>query len=231
MLKRILLTFLSLSVMLSAQNMEELQSQTNEAETLLKDNKIMEAEMLLQSILAQDSTFAPGQYTFHLLELQRGNLNEAQLRLKKAITNEPENEDYRKNFEDITSLVNQLKDAKREMDAGANDNSKRIYGEIISTFPNFSEAYYLLGIVNLREDDYKASSNNFSKAAALSPDESKYSSAKRNLIGKYFKEGMDAYKFGDYVTAEKKFRITVEIDPGFVNAYMQMGVMKKKVAK
>lgn len=220
--------FFSLSVILAAQSVEELQSQIDEAEKLLKNSNIMGAEMLIQGILMQDSTFAPAHYTLHELELQRGNLNEAQQSLRQAITNKPDDEDYRTRFESLSSLVNQLKDAKRELDGGAVENSKKLYNEIIKKFPRFAEAYYLLGIVNLREDDYKASSENFRKASELAPDEMKYSGAMMNLIGKYFKEGMDAYKFGDYATAEEKFRITIEIDPSFVNAYMQIGVIKRR---
>ncbi|MCK5519819.1 MAG: tetratricopeptide repeat protein [Candidatus Marinimicrobia bacterium] len=228
MLKQMILIILSLSVILTANDNAELQSQVDEASVLLKESKIMESEILLQTVLMEDSTFATALFTYHSLELQRGNLTESQLKLKKAIANKPDDEDYRKRFENLTALVNQLKDAKRELDGGANENSKKIYGEIITNFPDFAEAYYLLGIVNLREDDYKASSKNFKKASSLAPDEAKYTNAIRNLLGKYFKEGMDAYKFGDYMTAEEKFRITIEIDPSFVNAYMQIGIIKRK---
>jgi len=228
MMRKLFTVLFSLVLLLSAQSVEEMQSLVDDAARSLTEGNIMGAEMTLQSVLMQDSTFAPALYSYHLLALQKGDLNEALVKLKSAITNKPDDEDYRTRFESVNSLVNKLKDAKRELDAGQIENSKRIYGEIIEAFPTFAEPYYLLGIVNLREDDYKGSSTNFRKASELNPDEMKYSSAMNNLIGKYFQDGMTAYKMNDFVTAEEKFRITLEIDPTFVNAYMQIGVMKRK---
>ncbi len=228
MLKHITLVVLSLTVLLAAQNMDDLQKQVNEAEKMLEQNNVMGSEMLLQSVIAQDSTFAPAYYLYSDLALHKGDLNDSQAKLVKAIKNKTDDETYRKRLESLTTLVNSLKDAKRALDADELANCKKIYGDIISKFPEFAEAYYLLGIVNSRENDYKSSAANFNKASELAPDEEKYASATNNLVGKYFMEGMESYKYGDYKTAEEKFRVSIEVDPSFVNAYMQIGIIKRK---
>jgi tetratricopeptide (TPR) repeat protein len=225
--KSIISLFIALSFAF-AQDMEALKAQVDEAKNLLVANDIVSAEMLLESVLMSDSTFAPAHALYSELELQRGNLNEAQARLIKAINNNPNETSYRERSEKYRELVNKMRDANRERESGNNEAAKKQYSEIIEAFPSFAEAYYLLAILYLQDDDHKDAKKFFSKAGELAPTIDKYSKGMDAMLAKYFQKGQEAFKLGDYSTADKFYRITLDIDPKYVNSYLQLGVLKQK---
>ncbi|HDR04395.1 MAG TPA: tetratricopeptide repeat protein [Candidatus Marinimicrobia bacterium] len=228
MIRKSIISLLILFSFGFSQDMNALQAQVDEAAKLLSASDILSASMLLESVLMSDSTFAPAHALYSELELQRGNLNEAQSRLIKAIKNNPNQETYRARSEKFRELVNKMRDANRERESGNSDASKKIYNEILSEFPNFAEVYYLLAIMYLQDDDYKAAKMNFTKAAELAPTEDKYSKGLDAMLAKYFQRGQESFKLGDYTTAEKYYRISLEIDSKYVNSYLQLGVLKQK---
>ncbi len=228
MIKKSIITLFILFSFAMAQDMEALQAQVDEAQKLLEANDISSAEMLLQSIFMSDSTYSPAHALYSELELQRGNLNEAQARLIKAINNDPNEESYRTRSEKFRELVNKMRDANRERESGNTDAAKKIYNEITEAFPSFAEVYYLLAIIYLQEDDYKAAKEAFTNAGTLAPTIEKYSKGMDAMLAKYFQQGQQSFKLGDYTTAEKYYRITLDIDPKYVNSYLQLGVLKQK---
>ncbi len=182
--KIFILSVLSLifALTLSGQDLEMLQDQVDQAEELIEENDILTAEMMLQQVLEQDSTFAPAHFVMHEIELRKGNLTEAQQAVRKAIDLNSGEESYRNRFDEIRDLVNMIRDGQREYDSGNVDDAKRIYTETAEKHPNFSDTYYRLGVIALREDDYETAINHYDKAIELSGGEEKYNRAKRVMV-------------------------------------------------
>ena len=205
---------------------EALQAKVDQALALLDNFDGAAAQELLDEVLAQDSTFAPGLYSYHNIELMYGNLSEAQALVRKAIEFEPSEQSYRDKFDELRDLINQVKDAQREVDAQNYEAAKRIYNELIAANPSVAEIYYRLGFVAIQEDDYDAARDNFDKASILAPSVEKYTKAKGILAAKILQEAQKAVHVGDMITAERKALTAIRINPEFGSAYSVLGYIK-----
>ncbi|MCK5817110.1 MAG: hypothetical protein KAH15_03820, partial [Candidatus Marinimicrobia bacterium] len=114
---------------------EALQQKVEEARNMLENFDAAAAQELLNEILAQDSTFAPALFAFHNIELMYGNLSEAQALVRKAIEFSPSEQSYRDKFDELRDMINQVKDAQREVDGANYEAAKRIYNELIANNP------------------------------------------------------------------------------------------------
>lgn len=207
---------------------EALQQKVEEARNMLENFDAAAAEQLLNETLAQDSTFAPALFTYHNIELMYGNLSEAQALVRKAIEFSPSEQSYRDKFDELRDLINQVKDAQREVDGANYDAAKRIYNELIEKNPSVAEIYYRLGFVAIQEEDYDTARDNFDKASILAPTVDKYTKAKNILAGKILQEAQKAIKMGDMLTAEHKTLTALRINPEFGSAYSVLGYIKLK---
>jgi len=225
--KILIISVLSLifSLTLSSQDLGMLQSQVDQAAEQLKNNDVMVAQMLLQQVLAQDSTFAPAHMLAFKVEIRRGDLTAAQQAISKAIKF---NEDYRPNFDEVRDLVNMIRDGQREFDGGSVANAKRVYNQIVEKYPNFSETYYRLGVIALLDDDHVEANNYYNKAIELSGGEEKYTRAKLVMVQKYYQDGLNAYKINDLKTAEEKLKVAISVDPEYSRAYQLLGAIKRR---
>ena len=207
---------------------EALQQKVESAQIMLENFDAASAEKLLNEVLAQDSSFAPALYAYHNIELMYGNLSEAQALVRKAIEFSPSEQSYRDKFDELRDLINQVKDAQREVDAVNYEAAKRIYNELIEKNPSIAEIYYRLGFVAIQEEDYDAARDNFDKASILAPSVDKYTKAKNILAGKILQEASKAVRMNDMVTAERKTLISLRINPEFGSAYSLLGYIKLK---
>ncbi len=205
-----------------------LQLKVTQAQELLENFDAAAAQLLLDNTLAQDSTFAPALYTYHNIELMHGNLSEAQALVRKAIEFSPSEQSYRDKFDELRDMINQVKDAQREVDGANYEAAKRIYNELIANNPSVAEIYYRLGFVAIQEEDYDIARDNFDKASILAPNVDKYAKAKNILAGKILIEAQKAIKMGDLLTAERKTLIALRINPEFGSAYSVLGYIKLK---
>lgn len=207
---------------------EALQQKVEEARNMLENFDAAAAQELLNEILAQDSTFAPALFAFHNIELMYGNLIEAQALVRKAIEFSPSEQSYRDKFNELRDMINQVKDAQREVDGANYDAAKRIYNELIANNPTVAEIYYRLGFVDIQEKNYDIARDNFDKASILAPNVDKYAKAKNILAGKILREARKSIKMGDMVTAERKVNTALRISPEFGDAYLDLGYIKLK---
>ena len=207
---------------------EALQQKVEEARNMLENFDAAAAQELLNEILAQDSTFAPALFAFHNIELMYGNLSEAQALVRKAIEFSPSEQSYRDKFDELRDMINQVKDAQREVDGANYEAAKRIYNELIANNPSVAEIYYRLGFVAIQEEDYDIARDNFDKASILAPNVEKYAKAKNILAGKILMEAQKAIKMSDLLTAERKTLIALRINPEFGSAYSVLGYIKLK---
>jgi len=207
---------------------EALQQKVEEAQKMLENFDAAAAQELLNETLAQDSTFAPALFAFHNIELMYGNLSEAQALVRKAIEFSPSEQSYRDKFDELRDLINQVKDAQREVDGANYEAAKRIYNELIEKNPSVAEIYYRLGFVAIQEEDYDIARDNFDKASILAPSVDKYAKAKNILAGKILQEAQKALRMNDLTTAERKTLTALRINPEFGTAYSLLGYIKLK---
>ena len=205
---------------------EALQAKVDQALSMLDNFDAAAAQQLLDEVLAQDSTFAPALYSYHNIELMYGNLSEAQALVREAIEFSPSEQSYRDKFDELRDLINQVKDAQREVDAQNYDAAKRIYNDLIAKNPSIAEIYYRLGFVAIQEDDFDAARDNFDKASILAPSVEKYTKAKGILAARILQDAQKAYNMNDMITAERKAQTSIRISPEFASAYSILGVIK-----
>lgn len=210
-----------------AQNQAEiLSANVSEAIRLLENFDAAGAQAILDETLAQDSSYAPALYTYHQIELMYGNLNEAQAYVRKAIEYNPTEQSYRAKFDELRDLINQIRDAQREVDNRNYEAAKRIYNELIEKNPSIAEIYYRLGFVAIQEEDYDAARDNFDKAGILAPNVEKYAKAKNILAARILQEAINSLRSGDLTTAERKTLTSLRINPEFGSAYSILGNIK-----
>ncbi|MCK4812347.1 MAG: tetratricopeptide repeat protein [Candidatus Marinimicrobia bacterium] len=229
--KKILVLILSIVSLISfsfAIDAEVLQKKVDEAQKLLKNFDAVAAQKLLDETLALDSTFASAIYTYHEIELMYGNLSDAQALVRQAIEFNTSEQSYRDKFDELRDLINQVKDAQREVDGGNYTTAKRIYNELIEKDPSIAEIYYRLGFVAVQEKDYDTARDNFDKASILAPGVEKYTKAKNILAGNIIQEAKKSISMNDLATAERKTLTSLRINPEFGYAYYILGYIKLK---
>ena len=207
---------------------EAYQAKVDAATQLISEFDAASAQALLDEVLAQDSTFAPALFAYHEIELMYGNLSEAQTLVREAIEFSPSEQNYRDKFDELRDMINQVKDAQREVDAQNYEAAKKIYNELIVANPSVAEIYYRLGFVAIQENDYDAARDNFDKASILAPTVEKYTKAKNILAGKILQEAQNSLRMNDVTTAERKARTALRINPEFGSAYGLLGYIKLK---
>lgn len=219
----VILALCFIGVFSYAQENEALEAKVAMAEQVLQNFDADGARVILDEVLAEDSTFAAAYYVYHEIELMRGNLSDAQTQVKKAIEFKDDDEGYRERFDELRDLINQVKEAQREIDSQNYGNAKKVYNELIEKFPTVAELYYRLGFVAIQENNYSEARDNFDRAGILAPSVEKYTKAKTVLAGKILKEAQASLKIGDLSTAERKCRTSLQVDPEFGYAYLLLG--------
>ena len=231
-LKKVLILTISLisafSLFAQDADTEAFQAKVDAATQLISDFDAASAQALLDEVLAQDSTFAPALYAYHEIELMFGNLTEAQTKVREAIEYSPSEQSYRDRFDELRDLINQVKDAQREVDSQNYEAAKRIYNELIQANPTIAETYYRLGFVAIQENDYDEARDNFDKASILAPTVEKYTKAKNILAGKILQEATASLRMNDIITAERKAKTALRINSEFGSAYGLLGYIKLK---
>lgn len=229
-LKKIWICVICVSTLFSAalaqNNQDDLQNNVTEANRLLDELEALKAQVLLDETLARDSSYAPALYAYHRVELMFGNLSEAQGYVKKAIESNPSEQSYRDKFDELRDLINQVKDAQREVDNRNYEAAKRIYNNLLEKNSSIAELYYRLGFIAIQEEDYDEARNQFDKASILAPTVEKYSKAKAILAARILQEAQEAVRMGDLTTGERKTMTSLRINPEFGSAYSLLGYIK-----
>ena len=203
-----------------------LQQKVTEAEAYLENLDAPTAQALLDEVLAQDSAFVTALYAYHKVELMYGNLSEAQALVRKTIDYSPSEQSYRDKFDELRDLINQVRDAQREVEAGNYNAAKRIYNELIEKDPTIAELYYRLGFIAIQEEDFDLARDYFDNASIIAPSVEKYVRAKNILAGRILQEAQRSYNMGDMVDAERKTLTSLRINPEFGSAYAILGLIK-----
>ena len=198
-------------------------------EDLLKTGDLIGAEEALKEALKADPTFAPAMITLASVYLRKGVMNKTQEFIRKAIDTDPENQDYREEFERLNEINTLMADGQRNMQSGDLPGAYESYRVALVKFPFFAEAAYSSGLVKFREGDFSTAVDHFKHALELNPYHENASAAISNVAKNKFNEGNNLYRRKDLEGAMESYEEVLKIDESFYQAHYQLGVILSKM--
>ena len=195
----------------------------------LENGEWEEAEELLTSAIAIQADFAPALVQLAHIGVRNGEMGKTKDFLRRAIDIEPENEEYRKEYNELNEINKFMSQGARELDAGEYENSVNSYSQVIERYPYMTEAIYSIGIVKLRQENYDSAVQYFNNALDVNPNHEKSQQSLKSVAGRMFNEGNDNYRRRDYSTALDFYDKVVAIDDSFYQAHYQLGVVQTRL--
>ena len=182
---KLLIQFILFSL-LSAQTPDEL---LQNGLDMLNNGDREGAQAALEDALESDPTFAPAMIALSKVHLRNGDMQKTQEYIRKAIDAEPENQDYREEFERLNEINTLMADGQRNMQTGNLSAAYESYRIVLEKFPFFAEAAYSMGLVKFRKQDFEAAVENFKKALELNHFHENARTAIANVAKNKFNEG------------------------------------------
>ena len=201
----------------------------NDGKEQLAKGDYEQAEILFRKVLEMDPTFSPAMLELARINLRFGKMKDTQEFLRQAIDIDPENQEYRGEFDRINEINTLMSDASRYMGDSDFDNAFESYRIVLEKFPFFSEASFSKGLVRYREKNLDEAVAHFKKALEINPYHEKARTALGNVTKKSFNDGNRSYKRGDLDGALDSYRKVLEYDEGFYQAHYQIGVIEAKM--
>jgi tetratricopeptide (TPR) repeat protein len=187
------------------------------------------AEEILIGAIAIKADFAPALVQLAHVSVRNGDMDQTKDYLRQAIDIDPENEEYRSEYDQLNEINKFMSQGARELDAGEFENSFNSYTQVIEKYPYMTEAIYSLGIVKLRENDFDAAVDYFNDALEVNPNHEKSQQSLKGVAGKMFNEGNNSYRRRDYSGARDLYNKVVSIDNSFYQAHYQLGVVETRL--
>ena len=187
------------------------------------------AQAALEDALQFDPTFAPAMIALSKVHLHNGDMQKTQEYIRKAIDAEPENQDYREEFERLNEINTLMADGQRNMQTGNLSAAYESYRIVLEKFPFFAEAAYSMGLVKFREQDFDEAVENFKKTLELNHFHENARAAIENVAKNKFNEGNNSYRRRDFEGALEAYMEVLKIDESFYQAHYQIGVIQAKM--
>ena len=222
---KLLIQFILFSL-LSAQTPDEL---LQNGLDMFNNGDLEGAQAALEDALQFDPTFAPAMIALSKVHLHNGDMQKTQEYIRKAIDAEPENQDYREEFERLNEINTLMADGQRNMQTGNLSAAYESYRIVLEKFPFFAEAAYSMGLVKFREQDFDEAVENFKKTLELNHFHENARSAIENVAKNKFNEGNNSYKRRDLEGALAAYMEVLKIDESFYQAHYQIGVIQAKM--
>ena len=201
----------------------------NDGRAQLANGDYEQAEVLFKKALGMDPTFSPAMLELARINLRFGKMKNTQEFLRQAIDIDPENQEYRDEFDRINEINTLMSDASRYMSNSDFDNAFESYRIVLEKFPFFSEAAFSKGLVRYREKNLDEAVIHFKKALEINPYHEKARTAMDNVTKKAFNDGNRSYKRGDLDGAIESYQKVLDFDDSFYQAHYQIGVIKAKM--
>ena len=201
----------------------------NDGRAQLANGDYEQAEVLFKKALGMDPTFSPAMLELARINLRFGKMKNTQEFLRQAIDIDPENQEYRDEFDRINEINTLMSDASRYMSNSDFDNAFESYRIVLEKFPFFSEAAFSKGLVRYREKKLDEAVIHFKKALEINPYHEKARTAMDNVTKKAFNDGNRSYKRGDLDGAIESYQKVLDFDDSFYQAHYQIGVIKAKM--
>jgi len=208
---------------------QDLESGYQAAEAKLDSGDFDGAEQAFKSLLEIDPTFAPAFIGLAHVSLRKGEMKATQDYLKKAIEADPENQDFRDEFDRLNELNTLMSKGGRAMKNHELDEAYETFALALEKYPNFAEAAYSMGLAKFRQEKFFEAVKLFRKALELYPYHETARVAIKTVAKKFFNDGNTAYRRGDLDGAMESFKKALEIDSTFFQAHYQIGVIQSKL--
>ncbi len=200
-----------------------------QGQTLLAQGDLTGAKDVLGQAIMMDSTYAPAMITLSNVYLRMGDMDKTQEFIRKAIGTDPENEEYRDEFDRLNEINTLMVDGQRNLNNGNYAKALESYQIVLEKFPFFAEAAYRMGSVKYRERDISAAINYFKDALAINPQHEDARTAIANAAKYKFTEGDTNYRQKNLEGALKAYQDVLEIDESFYQAHYWIGKIQSKM--
>ena len=117
----------------------------------MSNGQIEQAESLFKQVLEMDPTFSPAMLELARLNLRLGEMQATRDFLKRAIDADPENQEFRDEFDRINEINTLMNDGSRYMSDTDYANAFESYRIVLEKFPMFAEETYSMGLLTYRE--------------------------------------------------------------------------------
>ncbi len=225
--KLILTTVVTISFSLAqVGNLDDLHAKGLNA---LKTGDWLSAEQLFESALNLKADYAPAMIQLAKINVRNGNMDKTKDYLRRAIEAEPENQEYRNQYDELNEVNKFMSQGARELDAGEYKNSFLSYSKVYEKYPYMTEAIYSLGVVKMREGDYDKAIEYFNKALIVNDSHENTQKALKSTAGTLFNEGNNFYRRRDFSSALDYYKKVVKIDDSFYQAHYQIGVVESRL--
>ena len=195
----------------------------------LNNGQFVRAESLFTQALNMDPTFAPAMLELARINLRLGKMKETRDFLKGAIDADPENQEFRDEFDRINEINTLMNDAGRYMGNADYTNAFESYRIVLEKFPIYAEAAYSMGVAKFRGKNLDEAVQHFKKSLKINPYHEKARTELDNVTKKTFNDGMRAYKRGDLDGALNAYNRVLVFDQNFYHAHFQLGVIDAKM--
>ena len=169
-------------------------------EELAKGN-IDIAESLFRGALEMDPSFSPALLGLSRVALRKGDLNATGTFLREAIDMEPENQEFRDEYEKLKELNTLMNQGNRYYSNGETSESIETFRIILERFPTFSEAAFRMGLAYSRNSETGVAVESFKNALRINPYHENSLKAIKNEAKRAFLSGNENYKRGDLESA------------------------------
>ena len=210
-----------------AQSPDEL---LNSAKLNLDSGNLVEAESKYNSALQMDPTFAPAYMGLAMVAMRKGDLKQSQSLLKEAIDADPENKEFRQEFERFNELNTLLSKGKKSMNSGDLDDAIESFRIAYNKFPECPEPLFYTGFAHMRNKNVSAAISSFYKTLEVYPDHKNALLGINKISVNYFNKGNQLYKRGNLEGALSNYDEVLKIDKNYHKAYFQIGAIQAKLA-
>ncbi len=187
------------------------------------------ADSLFKSSLDLDAGFAPAMIQLAKISVRNGDMDQTKNYIRQAIEADPENEEYRNEYDQLNEINKFMSQGAREIDAGEFENAFTSFSQVYEKYPYMTEAIYSLGVVKMREGDFDAAVEYFNKALIVNENHEKAQKALKSVAGNMFNEGNNFYRRRDYNNALKYYKKVIEIDNSLYQAYFKLGQVEARL--
>jgi tetratricopeptide (TPR) repeat protein len=187
------------------------------------------ADSLFKSALNLNADFAPAMVQLAKISVRNGDMDQTKEYLRQAIEADPENQDYREEYDQLNEINKFMSQGARELDAGEFENAFTSYYQVYEKYPYMIGAIYSLGVVKMREGDFGTAIEYFNKALTVNENHEKTQKALKGVAGNMFNEGNNFYRRRDYNNALDYYKKVIAIDDSFYQAYYQLGVVETRL--
>ncbi|NQU27183.1 MAG: tetratricopeptide repeat protein [Candidatus Marinimicrobia bacterium] len=199
------------------------------AESQIEMKEFSLAVQTLQQAIDLDPTFAPAAFKLALVFLRTGDMQKSQSLFRQAIDVDPENQEYRDEFDRINEINSLMGEGKRFMNSGELDEAYDIFDKVMTQFPFFANAAYSMGGVKIVQKQYEVAIKHFRQALEIYPEFSNAQSAIKTVIKNMYNDGNTLYKRGDLEGAVEAYEKVIEFDSTFYQACYQIGVISTRM--